>query len=66
MYKRQLFHTIKQRVQEKRRFIQVVAGPRQVGKTTLLKQLFELGVAYRGQLQEAGNTTTLARYARFS
>jgi predicted AAA+ superfamily ATPase len=35
-----LQHLIK-RVNEPRQFIQVVMGPRQVGKTTLVKQLLE-------------------------
>ena len=32
---------IKKRLSEKRKFIQVVAGPRQVGKTTIITQLLE-------------------------
>ena len=43
--------TLAARLSEPRRFLQVVAGARQVGKTTLV-----------GQLQDAGNTTTLAHY----
>ena len=35
MYKRPIFQKIIKRLQEKRRFIQVLAGPRQTGKTTL-------------------------------
>jgi predicted AAA+ superfamily ATPase len=34
-----MFHALKVRIQEPRRFIQVLAGPRQVGKTTLVRQL---------------------------
>ena len=41
MFKRMAFHTLKQRLGEKRRFIQVLAGPRQTGKTTLTQQLIE-------------------------
>lgn len=33
--------TLRQRLSEPRRFIQVVAGPRQVGKTTLVRQVTE-------------------------
>jgi predicted AAA+ superfamily ATPase len=33
-----LFNTIVQRMTEPRRFIQVLAGPRQTGKTTLARQ----------------------------
>ncbi|MDX8406916.1 MAG: ATP-binding protein [Mariprofundaceae bacterium] len=39
MYSRPIFQTIEKRVAEPRRFIQVLAGPRQVGKTTLARQL---------------------------
>lgn len=41
MYKRPIFQEIKRRIQEPRRFIQVLLGPRQVGKTTLVSQLAE-------------------------
>lgn len=37
-YKRGLFATLLKRMQEPRRFLQVLAGPRQVGKTTLARQ----------------------------
>ena len=33
--------TLQDRLQEPRQFIQVLAGPRQVGKTTLVKQFVE-------------------------
>lgn len=36
MYKRAEYNTIKERLEEPRRFIQVVMGPRQVGKSTSL------------------------------
>jgi len=39
MYHRPLFQQLEKRVKEPRRFIQVLAGPRQVGKTTLARQL---------------------------
>lgn len=39
MYQREQFHTLLARMQEKRRFIQVIMGPRQVGKSTLMKQV---------------------------
>ncbi len=38
-YLRTLLNTLKNRVEEPRRFIQVLAGPRQVGKTTLVRKL---------------------------
>ena len=41
MYKRADYQTIKSRLEEPRRFIQVVMGPRQVGKTTVVKQVLK-------------------------
>ncbi|OGT36678.1 MAG: AAA family ATPase [Gammaproteobacteria bacterium RIFCSPHIGHO2_12_FULL_38_14] len=38
MYKRRILTQITQRLREKRRFIQVLSGPRQTGKTTLAEQ----------------------------
>ncbi len=40
-YRRQAADTLAARLAEPRRFIQVVAGPRQVGKTTLVQQVTE-------------------------
>ena len=40
-FRRPIFETALARVQEERRFIQVLAGPRQVGKTTLARQVLE-------------------------
>ena len=40
-FKRDQLQTLKKRVAEKRKFIQVIIGPRQVGKTTLVNQLLE-------------------------
>ena len=39
MYKREHLKIIKGRILEQRKFIQTIIGPRQVGKTTLMKQL---------------------------
>jgi predicted AAA+ superfamily ATPase len=39
MYHRPMYDTLVNRVQEPRRFIQVLAGPRQTGKTTLVHQV---------------------------
>ena len=39
MYQREQYSTLYERIAEPRRFIQVVAGPRQVGKSTLVKQV---------------------------
>ncbi len=41
MYKRPIFNQIIERLAGKRRFIQVLAGPRQTGKTTLARQVME-------------------------
>ena len=38
-YIRKQYHTLSERIQEPRRFMQVIAGPRQVGKSTLVAQL---------------------------
>ena len=39
MYKRSEYQLIKRRIEEPRKFIQVVMGPRQVGKSTVVKQV---------------------------
>ena len=41
MFKRAYFQIITDRLNEKRKFIQVIMGPRQVGKTTTVKQVLE-------------------------
>lgn len=41
MYKRSEYHTIKNRLEEQRRFIQVVMGARQIGKSTVVKQVLK-------------------------
>ena len=40
-YIRKQFNTLKERILEPRKFMQVVAGPRQVGKSTLVGQVLE-------------------------
>ena len=40
-YIRKQYHTLSARIQEPRRFMQVVAGPRQVGKSTLVAQVLQ-------------------------
>jgi predicted AAA+ superfamily ATPase len=48
LYQRPQAAALRRRLAEPRRFIQVVAGPRQVGKTTLVLQLAEeIGSAFR-------------------
>lgn len=41
MFKRIIFNDVLKRIIEPRKFIQVLAGPRQVGKTTLSRQLMD-------------------------
>ncbi len=41
MYKRSEYQLIKSHLEEPRRFIQVVMGPRQVGKSTVVKQVLQ-------------------------
>ena len=41
MYKRVEYQQITERLKEQRKFIQVVIGPRQVGKTTVVKQVLQ-------------------------
>jgi len=41
MYKRPVFQFVKKRIIEPRKFIQVISGPRQVGKTTIINQLLK-------------------------
>jgi predicted AAA+ superfamily ATPase len=41
VYRRPAFGLLRARLEEPRRFIQVIAGPRQVGKTTLVRQVVE-------------------------
>ena len=41
MFKRPLYQVILKRLQDKRHFVQVLAGPRQSGKTTLVRQALD-------------------------
>lgn len=41
MYERSAIKGLIERMNEPRRFIQVLMGPRQVGKTTMVYQLFD-------------------------
>ena len=56
MYKRPLYQTLLSRLKEPRRFLQVLAGPRQVGKTTLARQAME-GGRTRSQYASADEPT---------
>ncbi len=42
MFKRSEYQVINERLKEPRKFIQVVMGPRQVGKSTVVKQVLPL------------------------
>jgi len=41
MFERSELQLLKKRIYEPRKFIQVISGPRQVGKTTMITQLYE-------------------------
>jgi signal recognition particle receptor subunit beta len=41
MMRQTLYDKLMKRLKEKRRFLQVLAGPRQVGKTTLVSQVIK-------------------------
>lgn len=41
MFQRREYEKLSERIQEPRQFIQVLADPRQVGKTTLVRQLLK-------------------------
>lgn len=74
MYKRPLYEIVLKRLSEKRRFMQVLAGPRQTGKTTLSQQVIDglnisahystadepavKGLSWIEQQWEAGRTNT--------
>ena len=41
MFRRFIYHGVIQRMREPRKFLQVLSGPRQAGKTTLAQQIME-------------------------
>ena len=54
MYKREQYNILHERIAEPRRFIQVIAGPRQVGKSTMVKQIVkELTIPYTLETADA-------------
>lgn len=61
MIERTELQTLKERILEPRKFIQVVMGPRQVGKTTMVNQLFKQisipGMFESADAIAAGNST---------
>ena len=53
-YTRKEYHTLRARIQEPRKFIHVLAGPRQVGKSTLVGQILqELIIPYSEEVADA-------------
>lgn len=53
-YIRRPYHTLMPRLQEPRRFMQVLAGPRQVGKTTLIGQVLKgIDIPYTLEVADA-------------
>ena len=58
MYKRAEYHVITDRLKDRRRFIQVVMGARQIGKSTVVKQVLkDLDAPY--QFFSADNVPTV-------
>ena len=56
MFKRPYLQLVKARIEEPRKFIQVIFGPRQVGKTTMVTQLLsQLSIA---NLYESADAVT--------
>ena len=47
MIRQTIHHELLKRLKEKRRFVQVLAGPRHVGKTTVVRQVFNVYCASR-------------------
>ncbi len=53
-YIRKQFSTLKERILESRKFMQVLAGPRQVGKSTLVGQvLSQVSIPYAMEVADA-------------
>lgn len=54
MYERSYLKQVKSRILEHRKFIQVILGPRQVGKTTMVNQLLsQLSISYVSESADA-------------
>ena len=53
-YIRKYYETLKERILEPRKFMQVLAGPRQVGKSTLVGQVLEsIDIPYTSEVADA-------------
>lgn len=53
-YIRKQYHTLRKRILEPRRFMQILAGPRQVGKTTLVSQVLDdITIPYTVEVADA-------------
>lgn len=53
-YIRKQYHTLRERILEPRRFMQILAGPRQVGKTTLVGQVLnDISIPYTLEVADA-------------
>lgn len=62
-FKRQIVKTIQERINEQRKFIQIVIGPRQTGKTTAVSQALE-GYAHPHLMVEATKGESTADWLR--
>lgn len=61
MYERSYLKQVKSRIEEPRKFIQVILGPRQVGKTTMVSQLLsQLSISYVFESADAISATNSA------
>ena len=61
MYERSYLKQVKSRIEEPRKFIQVILGPRQVGKTTMVNQLLsQLSISYVSESADAIAATNSA------
>lgn len=61
MYERSYLKQVKSRILEPRKFIQVILGPRQVGKTTMVNQLLsQLSISYVSESADAISATNSA------
>ena len=54
VYIRRQYHTLRERIDEPRRFMQILAGPRHVGKTTLVGQVLDkISIPYSLEVADA-------------